>query len=139
MIPQGFKKPYHDLTLLDFQDRFPDEQSCLEYLIRMRWPNGWKCPNGCTGKIDRVKKRAGFVFECRACGAQGYPAAGTIFNKSRLSLRKWFWAIFLMATARQGVSALYLQKQLGIGSYRAAWLMGQKIRHAMLERDALYT
>lgn len=105
----------------------------------MRWPNGWKCQKGCIGKVDTVKKREGFIFECRVCGTQAYPMAGTIFDKSRLSLLKWFWAIFLMATERQGVSALYLQRQLGIGSYRAAWLMGQKIRHAMLERDALYT
>lgn len=70
---------------------------------------------------------------------QAYPTAGTIFDKSRLPLRKWFWAIFLMATSKKGVSMLYLQRQLGIKSYRSVWLMGQKIRHAMLERDALYT
>jgi transposase-like protein len=139
MIPQGFNKPYHDLGLLDFQDRFPDEQSCWDYFIKMRWPGGWKCPKGCVGKVDKVKKRKGFVFECRTCGAQAYPTAGTAFHKSRLPLRKWFWAIFLMATSKKGVSMLYLQRQLGIKSYRAVWLMGQKIRHAMLERDALYT
>lgn len=105
----------------------------------MRWPDGWRCPKGCTGKVDTVKKREGFVFECRICGTQTYPTASTIFHKSRLPLRKWFWAIFLMATSKKGVSMLYLQQQLGMKSYRSAWLMGQKIRHAMLERDALYT
>lgn len=139
MIPQGFRKPYHDLSLLDFQDRFPDEQSCLDYLIKMHWPNGWKCPKECLAKIDTVKKQKSFVFECRRCGTQAYPTSGTIFHKSRLPLRKWFWAIFLMATSKKGVSMLYLQQQLGIKSYRAVWLMGQKIRYAMLERDALYT
>jgi transposase-like protein len=139
MIPQGFKKPYHDLSLLDFQDRFPNEKSCRDYFIKMRWPDGWKCPNECVGKVDTIKKREGFVFECRICGTQAYPTAGTIFHKSRMPLRKWFWAIFLMATSKKGVSMLYLQRQLGIKSYRPAWLMGQKIRHAMLERDALYT
>ena len=68
-----------------------------------------------------------------------YPTAGTIFHKSRVPLRTWFWAIFLMATSKKGVSLLYLQRQLGIKSYRATWLMGHKIRNAMLERDALYT
>lgn len=105
----------------------------------MRWPDGWKCSEGCAGKVDTVKKRKSFIFECRVCGTQAYPTAGTIFDKSRLPLRKWFWAIFLMATSKKGVSMLYLQRQLGIKSYRPAWLMGQKIRHAMLERDALYT
>lgn len=135
----GFKKPYHDLSLLDFQNRFPDEQSCWDYLLKMRWPDGCVCPQGCNVKIDMVKKRAGRVFECRACRTQISLTAGTMFHKSRLPLRKWFWAIFLMATAKKGVSMLYLQRQLGIKSYRSAWLMGQKIRHAMLERDALYT
>src|SRR3989344_3973183 len=139
MIPQGFNKPYHDLSLLDFQDRFPDERSCQDYFIKIRWPLVWRCPRGCTGKVDTVRKRKGFVFECRVCGTQAYPTAGTTFHKSRLPLRKWFWAIFLMATSKKGISMLYLQQQLGIKSYRAAWLMGQKIRHAMLERDALYT
>ena len=62
-----------------------------------------------------------------------------MFHKSRLPMRKWFWAIFLMATSKKGMSMLYLQRQLGIKSYRAAWLMGHKIRHAMYERDSLYT
>lgn len=135
----SFKKPYHSLTLLDFQTRFPDEQSCLEYFLAMRWPDGCVCPKGCKAKMDVVKKRSGQVFDCRSCGAQISPTAGTMFHKSRIPLRKWFWAIFLMATEKKGVSMLYLQRQLGIKSYRAAWLMGHKIRHAMLERDALYT
>ena len=62
-----------------------------------------------------------------------------MFHKSRQPLRKWFWAIFLMATSKKGVSMLYLQQQLAIKSYRTAWLMGHKIRHAMLERDSVYT
>jgi len=53
-------------------------------------------------------------------------------------LRKWFWAIFLIATSKKGVPALFLQKQLGIKTYRAAWLLGQKIRQAMIQRDAQY-
>jgi hypothetical protein len=65
--------------------------------------------------------------------------AGTIFHKSRQPLRKWFWAIYLMATSKKGVSMLYLQNQLGIKSYRAAWLMGHKIRSAMIAREELYT
>jgi hypothetical protein len=65
--------------------------------------------------------------------------AGTIFDKSRLPLHKWFWAIFLMATSKKGVSMLYLQKQLGIRSYETAWLMGHKIRQAMSQREALYS
>ncbi len=138
-IITGFKKPYHELTLLDFQSRFPDEESCVKYLIKMRWSSHPECPNECSGKLDRVQKKNSFVFECRTCRKQTSPTAGTLFHKSRIPLLKWFWAIFLMSTSKKGVSMLYLQQQLGIKSYRAVWLMGHKIRHAMLSRDALYT
>lgn len=131
----GFSKPYHDLTILDFQDRFPNEKSCWEYLLKMRWPDGCACPKKCDSKMDKI----GDLFQCRKCKAHLSITTGTMFHKSRLPLRKWFWAIFLMATSKKGMSMLYLQRQLGIKSYRTAWLMGHKIRHAMLERDALYT
>lgn len=131
----GFSKPYHDLTILDFQDRFPNEKSCWEYLLNMRWPDGCTCPKKCDSKMDKI----GDVFQCRKCKAHLSITTGTMFHKSRLPLRKWFWAVFLMATSKKGMSMLYLQRQLGIKSYRTAWLMGHKIRHAMLERDALYT
>lgn len=136
----SFRKPYHDLGLLDFQTRFPDEQSCWDYLVKMRWHEGLACPSACKkSKIDMVRKRNTSIFECRECHAQISVTAGTIFHKSHVPLRKWFWAIFLMATSKKSVSMLYLQKQLGIKSYRTAWLMGHKIRRAMLNRDALYT
>jgi hypothetical protein len=78
------------------------------------------------------------LFECYECGWQTSATAGTIFHKSRIPLRKWFWALFLMATSSKGVSMRNLQKHLRIKSYRAVWLMGHKIRHAMMHRDKLY-
>jgi transposase-like protein len=138
-ILTGFDKPYHELTLLDFQSKFSDEKACEDYLVEMRWLSQPKCPSGCDGKIDKVSKCRSYVFECRMCKRQTSPTSGTIFHKSHIPLLKWFWAIFLMATSKKGISMLYLQKQLGIKSYRTAWLMGHKIRHAMLSRDALYT
>lgn len=139
-MEQGiFKKPYHDLTLLDFQTKFPTEQSCWEYLVKMRWLGETPaCPNGCKkSKIDLIKARR--LFECRKCRTQVSVTSGTVFHKSRIRLRKWFWAIFLIATSKKGIPMLYLQKQLGIKTYRAAWLMMHKIRHAMFMRDELYT
>lgn len=131
-------KPYHDLGLLAFQNRFPDEKSCFEYFMKMRWPNGCRCINGCAGKMYLVKKRRVNVYECEKCGRQTYATAGTMFHGNRQPLRKWFWAIFLMATSKKGISMIYLQQQLGIKSYRSAWLMGHKIRRAMRERDSTY-
>jgi hypothetical protein len=132
------RKPYKNMSLLDFHDKFLTEQSCWDYLVKMRWPDGVKCCS-CTAesKLDFIQTRK--VFECRHGHKQIAVMAGTAFHKSRVPLRKWFWAIFLMATAKKGVSMLYLQNQLGLGSYRTAWLMGHKIRQAMVQRDSLYT
>jgi len=130
------RKPYHDLSLLDFQNRFPTEDSCWDYVLKMRWPEGFACPECKSGRSHLIAQRK--VFKCYACGSQTSVTSGTIFHKSRLPLRKWFWAIFLIATSKKGVSMLYLQRQLGIKSYRAAWLMGHKIRKAMIQRDELY-
>lgn len=129
-------KPYHEMSLLDFQNCFPDEETCWDYAATMRWHDGFRCPFCQHNKADKLKSRK--VFECRKCRKQISVTTGTIFHKSRIPLRKWFWAIFLMATAKKGISMLYLQKQLGIKSYRAVWLMGHKIREAMKQRDDLY-
>lgn len=134
-----FGKPYTELSLLDFQLLFPDEKSCWDYLVKIRWPQGLLCPKCGCDEMGFIKTRRHFLFQCRKkCGKQVSVTAGSVFHKSRVPLRKWFWAIFLMATSKKGVSMLYLQRQLGLKSYRSAWLMGQKIRTAMARRDELY-
>lgn len=125
------------MSLLEFQDKFPTEQVCWDYLVKMRWPDGIECSCCEESKLDFIKTRK--IFECRRCRKQIYATAGTIFHRSRVPLRKWFWAIFLMATSKKGISMLFLQKQLSIGSYRTAWLMSHKIRQAMLQRNDIYT
>ena len=130
------KKPYQEMSLLDFQRLFPDEKSCLDYLIRMRWPEKVVCL-GCDGEtLDFIRRKR--AYQCRKCQKQTFVTAGTLFHRSHLPLQKWFWAIFLMSTPKKGISMLYLQKQLGIKSYQAAWLMGHKIRQAMTQRDSRY-
>lgn len=131
------KNRYTEMSLLDFQDTFPTEQICWDYLVKMRWPDGIKCSCCDESKLDFIKTRK--IFECRRCRKQIYVTAGTIFHRSRVPLRKWFWTIFLMSTSKKGVSMLYLQKQRGIGSYRTAWLMSHKIRQAMSQRNDIYT
>ena len=123
------------MGLFTFQRRFPYEQTCLDFLTKSRWPDGFTSPN-CGGKGDFLSSRK--LFECRQCHRQTSPKSATIFHRSRIPLRKWFWAIFLISTSKKGVSALYLQEYLEIGSYRASWLMCQKIRQAMIQRGACY-
>lgn len=121
---------------MEFQNRFPSEQRCWEYVIKMRWPQGCRCPKHPKAKVHF--KPSTKLFECYECGWQTSATAGTIFHKSRIPLGKWFWSIFLMATSSKGVSMRNLQKHLRIKNYRTVWLMGHKIRHAMIQREGLY-
>jgi transposase-like protein len=130
------RKPYGELSLLDFQNRFPTEESCWVYLVQMRWPKGYRCPDCSQAKVHF--KPSTHTFQCYECDRHTSVTAGTLFHKSHLPLRKWFWAIFLMATSSKGISMRNLQKHLGIKTYRAVWMMGHKIRRAMGQRDALY-
>lgn len=114
--------------------RFPDDRVCAEYLFEKRWPSGFVCPvcGGVKGWELACKR---FTWECGACGRQTSVTAGTVMHRSKVSLRTWFLAAHLMATHSNGISALQMQAQLGLGSYKTAWLLGHKLRRAMLNPD----
>jgi len=118
-------------SLIDFQQRFGDETACAQYLIATRWPNGFVCPGCGGGKAWRLETKA-WTYECASCGRQTSVTAGTIMHHSKLPLTAWFWAAYLMATHSNGISALRLQRQLGFGSYKTAWLICAKLRSSML-------
>lgn len=118
-------------SLLEFQQCFPDERACADYLIEARWPDGFACPECGSTKAWALKTKA-FTFECGGCGKQTSVTAGTIMHGSKLSLTVWFWAAYLMTSHSNGISALQLQKQLGLGSYKSAWFLAAKLRLAMV-------
>ena len=130
------KKPYQDMVLIDFYERFPDEQACWNHFLLLKWPNSFICPSCSSTKGCFKPSRQ--LFECYSCKHQASLTANTIFHKTRTPLSKWFWFIFFMATSKKGVSMLYLQQQLKLASYKTAWSMGHKIRQGMAVRDALY-
>jgi len=118
-------------SLIEFQQRFGDEAACAQYLAAARWPDGFACP-GCGGnKAWRLETKA-WTYECAGCGRQTSVTAGTIMHHSKLPLTIWFWAAYLMATHSNGISALQLQRQLALGSYKSAWLICAKLRRSML-------
>ena len=125
-------------SLIEFQSRFASESACAEYLFERRWPEGFVCPGCGEGRAWLLKTKA-FTYECAGCGRQTSGTAGTIMHASKLPLTIWFWAAFLMATHSNGISALQLQSQLGLGSYRTAWMLCAKLRRAMVnpEREPL--
>src|SRR5436190_1378947 len=117
-------------SLIEFQDRFATNGACAEYLFKRRWPEGFVCPGCGEGRAWWLKTKA-FTYECAACGRQTSVTAGTIMHASKFSLTSWFWAAFLMATHSNGISALQLQSQLGLGSYRTAWMLCAKLHRAI--------
>ena len=119
-------------SLIEFQGRFATEAACAKYLFERRWPEGFVCP-GCGGGCAWALKTK--PYQCSACGRQTSVTAGTIMHASKLPLTTWFWAAFLMATHSNGISALQLQSQLGLGSYRTAWMLCAKLRRAMVDPD----
>ena len=123
------------MTLLDFQSKFHDEQSCQKHLFQLRWGNGFSCPRCHHDRFYFIEKRG--LYECPSCGHQTSLTAGTIMHKTKLPLLVWFWAIYLVAHDKRGRSALSLAQVLDL-NYRTAWRLLHKIRRAMQERDAQY-
>ncbi len=119
-------------SLIAFQRRFSDENACAQYLASIRWPAGFCCPACGHDRAWRLETKA-WTFECRRCRRQTSVRAGTVMHGSKLPLQIWFWAAYLMATHSNGISALQLWKQLGLGSYKSAWLMSAKLRRAMVD------
>ena len=117
------------LSVLDFQRHFPNEEACFDYLVKMRWPNGFSCPDCGHKEYFFIAKRK--LFQCRKCHFQTTATAGTVFHGLRQPLLKLFWAIYLVSTSKKGFSALELQRKLEIKAYNTAWLLLHKIREAM--------
>src|SRR3954451_11749604 len=119
-------------SLLAFQQRFPDEAHCAQFLLERRWPDGFVCP-GCGGKRGHLLRSRAYTYECVACGKQTSVTAGTVMHRTKLPLTVWFWAV--MATHSNGMSAQQLMGQLGLGSYKTAWLLAQKLRRSMVDPE----
>lgn len=116
-------------TLLEFEDRFRSEKACRAYVVRLRWPQGFRCPRCDYAHAWRLKRG---LFQCRGCDAMVSVTAGTVFHQSHLPLRVWFRAMWWVTNQKSGITALGLQQALGLGSYRTAWSCLQKLRRAMV-------
>lgn len=117
---------------IELMDMFPNEESCLEYLSMIRWPSGYECIR-CTDK-NALKIGRG-LYRCQACKYEGSVIAGTLFQDTHKPLRLWFQAIWYIVSQKNGVSALGLQRALGLGSYHTAWEWLHKLRRAMVRPD----
>lgn len=117
-------------TWVEFLDWFHSEQACRDYLEKLRWVDGLICPK--CGKVSHVERMSRGRLICRVCKHQATATAGTVFDKTRTELRVWFAAIWYITNQKLGVSALGLQRVLGLGSYETAWAMLHRLRRAMV-------
>lgn len=127
---------YRTINIMSLFDTLSSEETCEQYLMNVRWPDGMTCKY-CHGKDFSIRKEKTRAYRCNDCHRFMSPTAGTIFHRTRTSLREWFVAIFLAATDKRGVSALFLSEQIGV-HYETAWAMIQRMRHAMAKRDLHY-
>jgi transposase-like protein/ribosomal protein L37AE/L43A len=121
---------------MEFESRFSSEEDCVEYLIQMRWPDGFVCPS-CDG--TKAWRTGRMLFHCTRCDRQVSVTAGTIFQGTRKPLQMWFRAMWWVTSQKNGASAKGLQQNLGLGSYQTAWAWLHKLRRAMVRpgRDRL--
>jgi transposase-like protein len=118
-----------DVTLVDlFEDFGGDEDTCREYLEALRWPDGVTCPRCDHASVSRIEARN--QYDCNSCRYQFSVKAGTVLNDSHLPLWKWFLAVYLMCESKKGISANQIKRTLKV-SYKTAWYLCHRIRHAM--------
>lgn len=122
--------------VLEFRDRFHSEDACRDYLIQLRWPQGWACPK-CSGR--QFWKTTRGTLCCQSCQCHVSVTAGTLFADTHKPLRLWFEALWHVTNQKYGASALGMQRILSLGSYRTAWHWLHKLRRAMVRpgRDRL--
>lgn len=128
-----------DYSIMEFMREFPDDAACLEHLWRERYSADGEhaeCPK-CerSRRFKRYETAQGRQsWTCTGCGHHVHPTAGTIFHKSSTSLHLWYYAMYLMASTRCGISAKQLERELGV-SYKTAWRMLNKIRTRLMAQD----
>src|SRR6516225_9237637 len=123
-------RPPFPKTLRQFQVDFATEEDCQQYLAACRWPEGFVCPRcGHIRAYELVSQRR---HQCVQCRHQVSLTSGTILHRTKIPLTHWFWAAYLMTIDKRGVSALLLQRQLGLTCYETAWMMLHKLRRAMV-------
>ena len=117
-----------ELNLVNFYQKFTDENACLAYLEQVRWPNGRICPH--CGSVKSYRFKDGKLFKCADCRKQFTAKVGTIFTDSHIPLQKWYLAIYLLTSQKKGISSIRMAEYLQI-MQSSAWFMLQRIRYAM--------
>jgi len=125
------------MAIPEFLSHFGTEAQCTKAIKAARWPSGFRCPRCNLAEHYVVGHGARKLFQCNGCRHQTSVTAGSLMEHTKLPLRTWFLAIYLISQAKTGLSALALKRQLGV-SYPTAWLMHQKLNSAMAQQDNVH-
>ena len=130
-------RPSFPKSIFEFNEWFPAEEACAKFLIDSRWPDGFICPR--CGFTEYFWKTSRTLLQCKQCGYQASPTAGTVMHRSKMPLKLWFHAAYLVSTLTPGISATQFQRQMGLSNYETAFTMLHKLRSAMVRqgRDKL--
>jgi transposase-like protein len=137
---KGEPKIVRQMTLGQFEQMFPDEDACRDYLFSRRWPNGVRCPRCGNDHVYASKARPSH-WQCKKCGKNNRAPyrfslkTGTIFEETKYPLLVWFKVLHLMMTSKKGISALQTHRMIGSGSYRTAWYMCHRLRAGLKDPD----
>src|SRR5438128_4468870 len=121
-------------TIMDINSQFADDDACLEHLKEQRFPKGVAYCEKCKRERKHHRVTGRPAYACDYCGSMIAPMAGTIFEKSATSLRLWYYAMYLMASTRCGISAKQIQRETGV-TYKTAWRMFRQVRSLLSESD----
>lgn len=128
---------YQQMSLISFQKQFSTQEACHDHLFSLKWSDGYCCEKCGHDSYFETKTRKHSLYECKECRYQATVTVGTVMEKTRTDLTKWFLAIYLTAHDKRGVSATKLSEEIEV-TYKTAWLMLHKIRQAMRKRDTAY-
>lgn len=119
---------FNSLSIFEFQEMFPDEKSCIDYLTELKWSNGFECPR--CGHTKSCSGHKEYIRQCTKCNYLVSPTSGTLFHKVKFSMLKAFYIVYFMSTNSKGFSSTELSRKLGLRQ-KTCWLFRLKVMHAM--------
>lgn len=122
------------MNIYDFFKKFPDENSARQYFEEKRWGNVKVCPHCGSASIAECKNYIPMPYRCKVCRKHFSVRTGTILEESRLPLQKWLLAMYMLTSARKGISSIQMAKELGV-TQKTAWFLAQRIREAWLVQN----
>lgn len=127
------KKP-ENISLYEFFARFPNEVAAVDFFEKRRWKNGISCPHCASKSVAKIVSGKPMPYRCRDCRKHFSVRTGTVLAESKLALHKWLMAIYMLHTARKGVSSVQMSKELGV-TQKTAWFLNHRIRAAMTQNN----